>query len=299
MIPTTPNGTRTWRSSSPLARVEPRTTSPDRVGQAGDVAEPVGHLRDAALVEPEPVDQRGGGAAALGRGDVLGVRGEHRLGRRGERARRPSRAAPGPSPRGSRRRARGPPRGRATRRRARGRGACDWGHDGERLAGHEAGQRPGRAWPQSVGPGSKRLGDEIEIDPSRRTARDARAPPARPPPDPTTSQNGRLADSRYSFHRRSASEATSTRACRPRPSSEISARSALKRSAAQEGALLGEPLQCAAHDQRLDRRTRHRDRDVPEPRFFDHVYPHLRVASPRRQSSLFAGPPSAELPELA
>ena len=32
MIPTTPKGTRTWRSCSPLARVEPRTTSPTGSG---------------------------------------------------------------------------------------------------------------------------------------------------------------------------------------------------------------------------------------------------------------------------
>ena len=34
MIPTTPNGTRSWRSSSPLGRVEPRTTSPTGSGSA-------------------------------------------------------------------------------------------------------------------------------------------------------------------------------------------------------------------------------------------------------------------------
>ena len=38
MMPTTPSGTRTWRSSRPLGSVEPRTHLADRVGQPGDVA---------------------------------------------------------------------------------------------------------------------------------------------------------------------------------------------------------------------------------------------------------------------
>ena len=58
MIPTTPNGTRTWRSSSPLASVEPRTTSPTGSGSAGDVAQPAAAIAgDPAVVEPQPVDQ--------------------------------------------------------------------------------------------------------------------------------------------------------------------------------------------------------------------------------------------------
>jgi hypothetical protein len=40
MIPTTPNGTRSWRSSSPLASVAPRTTSPTGSGSAATSRSP-------------------------------------------------------------------------------------------------------------------------------------------------------------------------------------------------------------------------------------------------------------------
>ena len=49
----------------------------DRVGQGRDVAQPVGHRRDAALVEREPVDQALGGAGVAGGLHVLGVGGQH------------------------------------------------------------------------------------------------------------------------------------------------------------------------------------------------------------------------------
>ena len=64
----------------------------DRVGQAGDVAQPLRHRREPVVVEAQPVDDVGRGAARLGARDVLGVGGEDGgLARRA--ARRPSRAA--------------------------------------------------------------------------------------------------------------------------------------------------------------------------------------------------------------
>ena len=46
MMPTTPNGTRTWRSSRPLGRVEPRTTSPTGSGSAATSRRPAAIARD-------------------------------------------------------------------------------------------------------------------------------------------------------------------------------------------------------------------------------------------------------------
>ncbi|MPM29989.1 hypothetical protein SDC9_76531 [bioreactor metagenome] len=52
----------------------------DRVGQAGHLAQPVGHRGDPLRGEPQPVDQRGGGAVVLRGTDVLGIGGQDRLG---------------------------------------------------------------------------------------------------------------------------------------------------------------------------------------------------------------------------
>ena len=57
MMPTTPNGTRTWRSSSPLGSVEPRTTSPTGSGSAASCAQAVGHRRrPGPRSSAQPVD---------------------------------------------------------------------------------------------------------------------------------------------------------------------------------------------------------------------------------------------------
>ena len=40
MIPTTPNGTRTWRTCTPLALLQPRTTSPTGSGSAARSRKP-------------------------------------------------------------------------------------------------------------------------------------------------------------------------------------------------------------------------------------------------------------------
>ena len=77
MIPTTPNGTRTWRSWSPLASVEPRTHLADGVGQPGDLAQALGHALD-------PRACRAGAGRPCGRGA-----------RRTRRLRRPRRWPPG------------------------------------------------------------------------------------------------------------------------------------------------------------------------------------------------------------
>ncbi len=73
MMPTTPNGTRTWRSCSPLASVEPRSTSPDRVRQPGDLAQSLRPCPEPRVVEPQPVEQVLGACRRTRRRDVGGV----------------------------------------------------------------------------------------------------------------------------------------------------------------------------------------------------------------------------------
>ena len=76
MIPTTPNGTRTWRSSRPLASVEPRTTSPTGSGR------PATSRRPSAIASTRTASRRSG-RPAVGRAGGLGG------------ARRPRRWPPG------------------------------------------------------------------------------------------------------------------------------------------------------------------------------------------------------------
>src|SRR6266545_3120258 len=58
MIPTTPNGTRTWRSSSPFGSVYPRTTSPTgsdspaRSSSPSQSGQTIAGSRSAALASP-------------------------------------------------------------------------------------------------------------------------------------------------------------------------------------------------------------------------------------------------------
>jgi hypothetical protein len=50
MMPTTPNGTRIWRSSRPFGRVEPRTTSPTGSGRKDSCHRPSAISTTRALV---------------------------------------------------------------------------------------------------------------------------------------------------------------------------------------------------------------------------------------------------------
>ena len=50
----------------------------DRIGEIADHLDAGGHARDALVVEPEPVEEGGVGAVALGLGHVLGIGGEDR-----------------------------------------------------------------------------------------------------------------------------------------------------------------------------------------------------------------------------
>ncbi len=70
MTPTTPSGTLHALDHEP---VRPHVTLDDlahRIGQSGDGAQAGGHLADAGIVEPEPVDGRRLGAGASRLRDV-------------------------------------------------------------------------------------------------------------------------------------------------------------------------------------------------------------------------------------
>ena len=72
-MPTTPSGTRCWRSCRPLGSVLPAQHLADRVGQAGDLAQSGGDAVDALRVERQPVEHRLGCARGAGGVQVLGV----------------------------------------------------------------------------------------------------------------------------------------------------------------------------------------------------------------------------------
>ena len=187
MIPTTPKGTRTWRSSSPLASVEPRTTSPTGSGRPATSRSPWAMPATRAVVEPEPVDH---------------VR------RRARRPRRPARRRRWPrGPRPRRRRGRRP--SPAARR--------PWSR-GWRAASSVAAVRARRAtapnapvsavWcghGQACGQRIERptpLASAVRAAAQARCAGTAgrRATFFSTTSSPTTSQRGRSADSRCSFH---------------------------------------------------------------------------------------------------
>ena len=91
-MPTTPSGTRCWRSCSPLGSVRPAQHLADRVGQARDLTQPGGDAVDALRVQRQPVEHRLGRARGLGGLQILVVGGQDRRALARAR-RRPRRAA--------------------------------------------------------------------------------------------------------------------------------------------------------------------------------------------------------------
>ena len=58
MKPITPSGTRTREISIPFGRRHDSTTVANRIGQRGDLTEPLGHALDARLGERQAVEER-------------------------------------------------------------------------------------------------------------------------------------------------------------------------------------------------------------------------------------------------
>ena len=207
-----------------------------RVGQRGHVAQPVGHRGDPAGVEAQPVDERLGGAGLAGGLHVRGVGGEHVVGGRdqgvGHRVQRGVLGRPG----GQRQLV-----GGLT------------GPDGDGLEGH-------RPRVVRTAAESRRGGRRSRGTPCRGTGRPVRSRTSRP----TTSQRGRPADSRCSFHTRSASEEASRRLS---ASSQywISARPPAYFRECRNGRWSLSRAQRVADDQGLDVVARDRHGHVPEP----------------------------------
>ena len=72
----TPSGTRTLRSSTPLSRRQPSTSSPTGSGSAATSRTAASTSREPVLVQEQPVDQRVGQAVLARQADVLVVLGQ-------------------------------------------------------------------------------------------------------------------------------------------------------------------------------------------------------------------------------
>ena len=95
MMPMTPSGTLTREILRPFGRDPFGEHAADRVGQRGDVLEPLRDRFEPLRVEREAVEQRGADAAFPRRGEVVGIGGEDLVGPAAHRGRRtPQRLCP-------------------------------------------------------------------------------------------------------------------------------------------------------------------------------------------------------------